>query len=115
MLSKTKLVGFQDCETAIALPKDAIATFCTRWEIDKLYLFGSILRDDFHADSDIDIMVTFAHGHKWGFEIVDMKDELESLFGRKVDFMTRKSIESSHNPIRKKAILSTAKLFYASR
>ncbi|MEL6552906.1 MAG: nucleotidyltransferase domain-containing protein [Cyanobacteria bacterium J06621_11] len=114
MASETRTIGFQDCETAIALPKDAIADFCDRWKIDELYLFGSILRDDFHSDSDVDVLVTFSPDSHWGWEIVSMKDELEEIFHRKVDFLTKKSIEDSKNWIRQKEILSTARLFYAA-
>ena len=114
MLQETNVIGFQDCKLAIALPKTAIANFCERWKIEEFYLFGSILRDDFHAESDVDVMVTFQPNHSWGFEIVDMKAELEDLFVRKVDFMTKKSIENSHNDIRRKEILSTAELVYVS-
>lgn len=114
MGSEVRAVGFQECETAIALPKDAIANFCKRWKIDELYLFGSILRDDFRKDSDVDVLVTFAPDNSWGWEIVSMKDELEEILSRKVDFLTKKSIEESDNWIRRKEILSTARLFYAA-
>ena len=107
--------GFQDCETAIALPKDAIADFCKRWKIDELYLFGSVLRDDFREDSDIDVLVTFAPDAHWGWDIVLIKDELEEMLSRKVDFLAKETIEESKNWIRRNEILSTAKLFYATR
>ena len=115
MSLEAKTIGFQNCETAIALPKAAIADFCDRWKIDRFYLFGSILRDDFHADSDIDILVTFSPDAHWGWDIVLMIDELQKMLARKVDLLTRKSIEESLNPIRRKEILRTAKLFYAAR
>ncbi|MEO1389622.1 MAG: nucleotidyltransferase domain-containing protein [Cyanobacteria bacterium J06634_6] len=114
-MSETKTIGFQDCETAIALPKDAIADFCDRWKIDELYLFGSILQDDFHDGSDIDVLVTFSSDAHWGWEIVSMKDALEEILSRKVDFLTKKSIEESRNWIRQKEILGTARLFYVAR
>ncbi|MGD1896323.1 MAG: nucleotidyltransferase family protein [Phormidesmis sp.] len=114
-MPETRPVGFQDCETAIALPKDAIADFCTRWKIDEFYLFGSVLRDDFRDDSDIDVLVTFSPNARWGWEIVSMKEDLENILLRKVDFLTKKSIEESRNWIRQKEILSTARLFYVAR
>ncbi|MGB3787150.1 MAG: nucleotidyltransferase domain-containing protein [Phormidesmis sp.] len=114
-MPEIRVSGFQPCETAIALPKDAIADFCTRWKIDEFYLFGSILRDDFRDDSDVDVMVKFAPDHHWGFEIVDMKEELENIFNRKIDFMTKAAIEESHNWIRRQEILATAELVYVSR
>ena len=107
--------GFQPCKTAIALPKEAIANFCARWKIEEFYLFGSILRDDFHEHSDVDVLVQFAPDACWGWEIVSMKEELENIVSRKADFLTKKSIEESHNWIRKKEILGTARLFYVSR
>ena len=59
-------------------------------------------------------MVTFSPEAHWGWEIVDIKDELEALFDRKVDFMTKAAIEESHNWIRRKEILGSAELVYVS-
>jgi hypothetical protein len=97
---------------AISLPHEAIAQFCDRWKVQEFYLFGSVLRSDFRADSDIDVMVQFAPDAQWGFEIVDMKQELEDLFQRKVDLLTKKSIENSDNWLRRQEILKTARLIY---
>ena len=113
-MTETRQIGFQPCKTAIELPKDAIADICNRWKIEEFYLFGSILRSVFHDDSDVDIMVTFSPEARWGWEIVDIKDELEALFDRKVDFMTKAAIEESHNWIRRKEILGSAELVYVS-
>lgn len=115
MQPETKTIGFQPCETAIPLPKAAITDFCDRWKIDALYLFGSILRDDFHSDSDVDVLVEFSPDAHWGWDIVLMKDELQEMLSRKVDFLTKKSIEESRNPIRQKEILGTARLLYVAR
>ena len=92
----------------------AIVSFCQRWQIEEFHLFGSVLRDDFRPDSDIDVMVKFLSSARWGFEIVDIKEELEQLFGRKVDLLTKRSIEGSHNWLRRKEILGTARLLYIS-
>lgn len=100
---------------AIELPQEAIAQFCQRWKIKEFSLFGSVLRDDFRPDSDIDVMVQFASDARWGFEIVQMKLELEEIFGRKVDLLTKKSIEQSENWIRRKEILGTARALYVQR
>ena len=113
-MQEIRASGFQPCEPAIALPKEAIANFCARWKVSEFYLFGSILRDDFHADSDVDVMVKFSPDSRWGFEIVDMKEELENIFNRKIDFMTKAAIEESHNWIRRQEILGTAELVYVS-
>jgi len=74
----------------IAVPKDRIAEFCQRNHIHKLSLFGSVLREDFRTDSDIDVLVEFEPGHVPGFfRLFDMEEELSSiLYGRKVDLRT---------------------------
>ena len=100
---------------AIALPQTAIAEFCDRWKIQEFYLFGSVLRDDFRPDSDIDVMVQFAADAHWGFEFVEIKQELEKRLGRKVDLLTKAAIEESHNWIRRQEILQTARLVYVAR
>lgn len=108
--------GFQTLpELAIALPKDAIVDLCNRWRIEKFYLFGSVLRSDFHGNSDIDVMVEFSPEAHWGWDIVLIKNELEAIFAHKVDLMTKKSIEESRNWARKEEILSTSRLIYVSR
>jgi uncharacterized protein len=96
---------------AIALPKAAIAEFCRRWKVREFYLFGSVLRDDFRPSSDVDVMVQALLGAAWGLlELVRMQRDLEAVFGRKVDLLTRKSIEQSENWIRRREILDTARL-----
>jgi predicted nucleotidyltransferase len=72
----------------VALPKEKISDFCKRNHIRKLSLFGSVLRDDFGPDSDIDVLVEFEPGHVPGFAMVAMEDELSRLLGRKVDLRT---------------------------
>ena len=102
-------------QSAISLPREKIVEFCQKWKIEQFYLFGSVLRDDFRVNSDVDVMVQFAVGARWGFEIVEMKQELEKIFKRKVDLLTKKSIEQSDNWIRKQEILATAQLIYVKR
>ena len=76
-------------------------------------LFGSVLRDDFGPESDIDVLVTFAEDANWSlFAFVRCKEELEALFGRRVDLLTRPAVERSHNPYRRNAILSSAEAIY---
>ena len=75
----------------LIIPKDRIADFCRRYQIRKLSLFGSVLREDFGPDSDVDVLVEFEPGHTVGFEIIDMEEELSELFGgRKVDLINAK-------------------------
>jgi uncharacterized protein len=75
--------------TAIALPIDQIKEFCQRHPIQKLSLFGSVLRADFHADSAVDMLVEFTSGARIGyFELIGMEIELTEIVGRKVDLRT---------------------------
>jgi uncharacterized protein len=94
----------------------AIAQFCQQWNVQEFYLFGSVLRDDFRPDSDIDVLINFATDSTCGLlELVRMKRELEGLLGRKVDLLTKKSIEQSENWIRRQEILGSARLIYDQR
>jgi len=78
-------------------------------------LFGSVLREDFRADSDVDVLVSFAPDTHWTlFDLVHMEDELQEIFGRRVDLVIRESVERSENPIRRRSILSTAQRIYAA-
>ena len=100
-------------KTAIALPIDRITRFCQHWQIIELSLFGSVLRDDFHANSDIDILVAFAPTANWGLlDHAQMQQELEALLGRPVDLISKRAIERSSNWIRRQEILSTAQAIY---
>lgn len=68
--------------------REEIARFCERHHIRKLALFGSVLRDDFRPDSDVDVLVEFEPGHTPGFAFFEMQGELSRLFGRPVDLNT---------------------------
>jgi uncharacterized protein len=95
------------------ISRAAIVDYCQRWKITKMELFGSVLRDDFRPDSDVDVLVTFTPDAHWTlFDLVDMRDEFIALLGRKVDLMTRRAIERSRNYIRRKAILDSAQVIY---
>lgn len=72
----------------IDLPLDQIEAFCKKHQIRKLALFGSILREDFKPDSDIDVLVEFEPEAKIGYEFIDIQDQLTELFGREVDLNT---------------------------
>jgi predicted nucleotidyltransferase len=94
---------------AIDYDKEKLRDFCRKWKITEFSFFGSVVRDDFGPDSDVDVLVTFAADARWSlFDMTDMKDELQSLFGRPVDLLTRRAVEGSLNPIRKRSILSSA-------
>ncbi len=72
----------------IPIPQTQIAQFCQQHHIRQLALFGSILRDDFTPQSDIDILVQFEPGHTPGFAFIDLQDQLSKLLGRTVDLNT---------------------------
>jgi uncharacterized protein len=99
----------------IDIPKNQIAEFCQRWKIVEFALFGSVLREDFRPDSDVDVLVTFAPDASWTlFDHVDMQDELRNLFGRRVDLVSRRGIEHSRNVRRRRAILDSARPIYVA-
>ncbi len=93
----------------------SIREFCQRWKVQEFYLFGSVLRDDFNDQSDIDVMVKFFPNPGWGWEVVRMDDELSEIFGRQVDVAYKDVIEQDDNWLRQKNILSTARLIYEQK
>ena len=103
-------------KAAISIPSEQLHDFCLKWNVKELSLFGSVLREDFRPDSDIDVLVTFPPGHvntldSW----LDMIDELSIIFGRNVDLVERRLIEQSKNWIRRKHILTHAEKIYEQR
>ncbi len=94
----------------IPIDREKIGEFCRRWKITELALFGSVLRDDFRPDSDVDVLVTFAPDAHWSlFDIIDIQDELGAMLGRKVDLVEKKGLR---NPFRRHAILRTRQVVY---
>ena len=100
--------------TQIELPMDKIADFCRRWKIARLEVFGSVLRDDFRPESDLDFLYTFAPEAHWGWDIVTMEEELSALIHRPVDLVSREAVASSLNWIRREHILSSAREIYSA-
>ncbi|HTV47969.1 MAG TPA: nucleotidyltransferase family protein [Phycisphaerae bacterium] len=90
-----------------------IAGYCRKWNIKELSIFGSILRDDFGPDSDVDVLITFGPGGGMTFDnLPDMLDELSAIFGgRKVDLVEKRFLL---NPYRRREILTTQKTVYAA-
>ena len=76
----------------ITVPVDRLADFCERHHIRRLALFGSVLRDDFTPESDVDVLVEFEAGRTPGFAFVRMQDELSEILGRRVDLNTVNSL-----------------------
>lgn len=100
---------------SIDVPGDAIADFCRKWRITEFALFGSVLRDDFRPDSDVDVLLTFEEDAPWSlWDIVGLGEELEAMFGRRVDVAERPAVERSENYIRRRSILTSARTIYAA-
>jgi len=99
----------------IQIDRSKIEDFCRRWKIVDLSFFGSALRVDFRPDSDVDVLVDFAPDEKWDlFDHAQMQDELSAILCRKVDLLTRRSVERSANGIRRKSILSGSEHYYVA-
>ncbi len=101
--------------TQIDIPKDEIAAFCERWQLAELALFGSVLRDDFGPESDVDVLVRFdPKARPTLLDIARMQDELTRLLGRQADLVERAAVEASQNYIRRESILNSAETIYAA-
>jgi|GEM_PF-1385149 predicted nucleotidyltransferase len=87
---------------------DAIAQFCQRWNIIEFALFGSVLRDDFRPDSDVDVLVTYEPSHRLTLShLLSMQEEIEQLFHRSVDLVEKKLLK---NPYRRSNAAGTRSL-----
>lgn len=100
---------------ALNLPLPAIERVCRTHRVKTLALFGSAIREDFRADSDVDFLVEFAPDAQLNaLEFAAIHEELESLLGRRVDLVERKAIEQSRNYIRRHHILSHVEPVYVA-
>ncbi len=99
-------------EARVPVPAEKIEAFCRKWKVVEMALFGSVLREEFRPDSDVDVLVTFAPDDGWSlWDLIDMRDELREMFGREVDLVEKKNLV---NPFRRHAILSTKQVIYAA-
>jgi predicted nucleotidyltransferase len=96
----------------ISIDRDQIVEFCRKWRIREFALFGSVLRNDFRPDSDVDVLVIFEDSAPWTtFDLIEMQDQLRPILGRNVDLVEKKTIT---NPFRRHAILSGKEVVYAA-
>jgi len=103
-------------EMKIKVSEAKIAEFCKRWNISEFAVFGSALRADFRPDSDVDVLVSFGpQVHVTLFDMVHMQDELKAIFGREVDLVSKRGVESSRNYLRRKKILESAEVIHVTR
>lgn len=96
----------------IDIPKDEVAAFCRRNHIRRMALFGSVLRDDFTPESDVDVLVDFEPNQTPGLEFITIQDELSEILGRQVDLYTFKGVENSRNWLLREEILNSAEVQY---
>ena len=96
----------------IDIPKDKIVAFCRRNHIRRLAFFGSVLRDDFTPESDVDVLVVFQDdAERDFFDHMKAEEELKQIFGRDVDLVEKGAIR---NPFRRHHILSNCEVIYAA-
>jgi predicted nucleotidyltransferase len=81
-------VGGNPMPVQIGIDPEAIRDLCRRHHVRRLSLFGSVLRDDFRPDSDVDLLVEFLPGHQPGLALFEMEEELEKILDRRVDLLT---------------------------
>jgi hypothetical protein len=102
----------REAESRVQVPGEVIAEFCRRWKVSEFGLFGSVLREDFDPDSDIDVLISFAPDARWSlFEWLEMIDELKRFFGREVHLVSRAALR---NPFRRHEILRTVRIIHAA-
>jgi len=96
----------------IDISEDLLAGLCRKWKVKELSLLGSVLREDFGPESDIDVLVTFQPDAPWSlWDLMEMKEELDVLFGRTIDLVEK---EALRNPFRRDEILRNHKVLYAA-
>jgi predicted nucleotidyltransferase len=96
----------------IEIPMAKIEAFCRKWNLSEFSLFGSILRDDFGADSDVDVLIAFKPGSAMTLEgYIGMTDELRPIFGREIDLVEKRFVR---NPFRRYEILTTRQVLYVA-
>lgn len=95
----------------VPVDRTAIETFCQKWKVREFSIFGSAIRGDFRQESDIDVLVAFDDAAGWSlFDLVDMREELQAIFGREVDLVEKKALR---NPFRRHHILTNREVVYA--
>ena len=99
-------------EFQIEIPTEKIESFCHRWKVAEFSLFGSVLRDGFGPESDVDVLIEFAADVDWSlYDWMDMIEELRAIFSRRVDLVSKRGLR---NPFRRHAILTTREIVYAA-
>lgn len=99
----------------VDIPMKKLDAFCRKWKVRQLWLFGSVLREDFDPDSDVDVMVEFAAEARWNLlDLAAAEQELSQIVGRPVDLIERQGVEQSKNWIRRRHILENMRQLYVA-
>jgi len=99
----------------IPINREKVEAFCKKWKIVELSLFGSVIRDDFREDSDVDVLVSFSKDSRWSlFDVIHAENELSVIVGRKVDLMEREAIEDDPNWIRRRHIMNHRQIYHVA-
>lgn len=100
----------------VPLPTDAIGDLCRMYDVEELAVFGSVLRDDFGPDSDVDFLVTFRNNDAgpWLSKFSDLEEALSNLLNRRVDVVDKRAVEQSENYIRRRHILGSMQRIYVA-
>jgi predicted nucleotidyltransferase len=96
----------------IEIPRAELEAFCRKWKIKELSLFGSVLREDFRAESDVDVLAVFQDEAQWDlWDHMHAEEELQGLLGRNVDLVDKRALR---NPFRRHHILANREVVYAA-
>jgi uncharacterized protein len=97
----------------LEIPSQGLESICRKWRVRELSLFGSVLRDDFTPESDIDVLVSFDPDATWSlWDLTEMRDDLTALIGRPVDLVEREGLQ---NPFRRDKIMQSRNVIYVAR
>lgn len=100
-----------ETSTPAWLPVQPVRAWCQRWSVAEFAVFGSAISGPYGDARDVDVLVSFLPEASWSlFDHVRMRDELAGVFGKPVDLLTRRAVEASRNPYRRRAILDTAQV-----
>ncbi|HYM60379.1 MAG TPA: nucleotidyltransferase domain-containing protein [Thermoanaerobaculia bacterium] len=110
------MTAHSSLETKVSLPYEEIAKLCREYDVSELCVFGSVLRDDFTFESDIDFLVTFRTRDlgPWAGKLEELREKLSQLIGREVDLVEKRAVEAGANYIRRRHILTSARPFYVA-
>lgn len=98
--------------SSLPVPTQGLEELCRRWKVAQFSVIGSVLRPDFHHGSDVDVVVSFLPSAEWDlFDIVRMREELMTLFGRPVDIIEEPAVR---NPYMLASIRRTKRVLYAA-